>query len=70
MIIQLVYNEGSGRIMFDDYELHCGDSLEVLLIGKDGKPRWVETSLEYNGHWYIPGFPGIQVPGLFAKGNT
>lgn len=66
MISQLVYNERTDRIEFDGCDLHCGDCLTVLIV-KDGKPKWVNTRIEYSESWYLVGLWGFQVNGLFAK---
>lgn len=65
---QLVYDTDGDRLTFDGEELHCGDTLEVLICnGLNGRTEWIETRLEYDDDWYLIGLLGYQVSGLFAR---
>lgn len=68
MIGQLFIN-GNDRLQVDTTELTSGDALEVLIVdGRDGTAKWVETSVEHNGYsYFLTGLLGYSPVGLFAK---
>lgn len=68
VVAQLRHNPETGRLDFDGDGLHCGQTLEVLIVdGFDGKSKWVETRLEFDTDWYLVGLIGYQPNGLFAR---
>lgn len=68
MIAQLKYDMESNRMTFDGDGLFCGMGLEVLVADAKGKPRWVQTRLEYGAQgWYCVDLPGVQANGLWAR---
>ena len=67
---QLIYNDQSNRIWFDDEALHCGSIFEVLIFNQTaGQAEWIPTRLELDGNdqWYLTGLRQYQVSGLFAR---
>lgn len=68
IVAQLRYNPTVDRFDFDGRELHCGETLEVLVVdGYSGQPVWLQTRLEYGDGWHLVGLLGYQVNGLFAR---
>lgn len=52
-----------GRFMVKNYELHCGDCVQLKLCGK-----WIKTSVEaYGGEYYLVGLPELKAATLPAR---
>lgn len=67
---QLVYDSGSGRLMWGDEALHCGQCMEVsAFVGSGASPSILPARLEYSDTrgWYLVGVPGMSPVGLFAR---
>lgn len=61
--LQIGYDPERDRLTWDDWDIHCGQSLEVLL----SNGTWRAVSFEYNvGGWYMPGLPEVSPIGLWA----
>ena len=68
MIAQLKYDQESNRLTFGEDSLYCGMGLDVLVADAKGRPRWVQTRLEYGSQgWYCVDLPDVQVNGLWAR---
>ena len=54
---------GNGRYELNNYELHCGSTVELKLCGK-----WIKTSVEADhGEYYFVGLPGLRVFNIPAR---
>ena len=51
-----------GRFVVQNYELHCGDYVQLKLCGK-----WVRTRVENDGEYYLVGLPGFKPATLPAR---
>lgn len=66
MIGQIFIND-NGRFQVDRRELTSGDALTVLIVDGDGKPKWIDTTVEHNeGGYYLTGLRCYSFTGLFA----
>lgn len=67
-VLQIDYDQERARLTWDGWELHCGQSMEVLLPDRLGGGTWRRVSFEYNDDgWYMPGQPGVLPVGLWAR---
>lgn len=67
-ILQIGYEPERGRLTWDDWDIHCGQSLDVLLPDQTGRVAWCPVSFEYKSSgWYMPGQPGVSPVGLWAR---
>lgn len=58
-VLQIDYDSQRDRLTWDGWEIHCGQSLEVLLPDRLGGGTWRRVSFECNDDgWYMPGKPG------------
>lgn len=59
-VLQISYEPERDRLTWDGWDLHCGQSMEVLLPDQLGGGTWRSVSFEYNDDgWYMPGYlPG------------
>lgn len=66
---QIIFDQDAERLVLDGQPLHCGDTLEVLIVnGLDGQTQWLQTRVEVNDEgWYLVGLFGYQISGLFAR---
>ena len=70
-ILQIVYEPERDRLIWNGWEIHCGQGLEVLPPIRDGSAVWCPVSFEYNcSGWYMPGQPGVSPVGLWAREST
>ena len=70
-VLQIDYDPERDRLTWDGWELHCGQSLEVLLPDRLGGGTWRRVSFEYNdAGWYMPGQSGVSPVGLWARETT
>ena len=54
-VLQIDYDTERDRLTWDGWEIHCGQSLEVLLPDRLGGGTWRHVSFEYNdAGWYMP----------------
>jgi hypothetical protein len=67
-VSQILFDEGSGKLTFDGWGIHCGQILEVLLPDQDGG-RWEPVSFETSERrgWYIPKHETFSPVGLWAR---
>ena len=64
-VLQISYEPECDRLTWDGWDIHCGQSLEVLLPDRLGGGTWRAVSLEYNDDgwvyartaWGVPGGP-------------
>jgi hypothetical protein len=56
----------SGRYVLDGWELHCGDTFQVLLDAE-----WVSTRIEYGTDWVLVGVRAadLEIEGLEARSH-
>lgn len=55
-VLQIGYEPERDRLTWDGWDIHCGQSLNVLIPDKHGKGTWQLVSFEYNENgWYILG---------------
>lgn len=67
-VLQIGYNPERDRLTRDDWDIHCGQGLDVLLPDHSGGAAWCPVSFEYNSNgWYIPGHLGVSPIGLWAR---
>lgn len=67
-IFQIGYNPERDRLTWDDWDIHCGQGLDVLLPDPIDGFTWQFVSFEYNSNgWYMPTQPGVSPVGLWAK---
>lgn len=67
-VLQIDYEPERDRLTWDGWDIHCGQSLEVLMPDSLGGGTWREISLEYNDQgWYIPAYPDVSPVGLWAR---
>lgn len=67
-VLQIGYAPEQDRLTWDDWDIHCGQSLEVLLPDRRSGGTWRVVSFEYNSSgWYMPGHPGVSPVGLWAR---
>lgn len=68
---QLVYDGNSGRLMWGDKALHCGQCMDVSVFVGSGDlcPSILPARLEYSDSrgWYLVGVPGMSPVGVFAR---
>ena len=69
MITGRILINGCGRLNICYRELTCGDALKVLVLDKQGRPKWIDVTVEHNEvGYYLTGPCGYIYPlGLFAK---
>lgn len=66
-VLQISYEPERDRLTWDGWDLHCGQSMEVLLPDQLGGGTWRPVSFEYNDDgWYMPGYSGVSPIGLWA----
>ena len=59
-VLQIDYDTERDRLTWDGWEIHCGQSLEVLLPDRLGGGTWRHVSFEYNdAGWYMPDQPRV-----------
>lgn len=69
-VLQIGYEPERDRLTWDGWDIHCGQSLNVLIPDKHGKGTWQLVSFEYNENgWYIPRWPGVSPVGLWGCEN-
>jgi len=67
-VLQIGYEPERDRLTWDDWDIHCGQGLDVLLPDQHGGAAWWPVSFEYNDDgWYIPGHSGVSPAGLWAR---
>ena len=67
-VLQIGYDPEHDRLTWDGWEIHCGQSLEVLLPDRLGGGTWRHVSFEYNdAGWYMPDQPRVSPVGLWAR---
>lgn len=70
-VLQSDYDSQRDCLTWDGWEIHCGQSLEVLLPDRLGGGTWRRVSFECNDDgWYMPGKPGVSPVGLWAREST
>lgn len=67
-VLQIGYEPERDRLTWDGWDIHCGQSMDVLLPDQLGGGTWRTVSFECNdGSWYIPNYLDISPVGLWAK---
>lgn len=46
--MQIGYDRERDRLTWDDWDIHCGQGLDVLLPDQTGGTAWCPGSFEYN----------------------
>lgn len=67
-VLQIGYEPERNRLTWDGWDIHCGQSMDVLLPDQLGSGTWRAVSFECNDEgWYIPTYPDISPVGLWSK---
>jgi len=67
-VLQIGYAPEKDRLTWDGWDIHCGQSLDVLFPDRHGGAAWRTVSFEYNSSgWYMPGHLGVSPVGLWAR---
>ena len=67
-VLQIGYEPERNCLTWDGWDIHDGQSIEVLLPDQLGSGTWRTVSLECNnGGWYIPNYPDVSPVGLWAR---
>ena len=67
-VLQIGYDPEHDRLTWDGWEIHCGQSLEVLLPDRLGGGTWRHVSFECNDAvWYMPDQREVSPVGLWAR---
>lgn len=66
---RLIYDGDEDRYYIDDqWGLHCGDVIEVVILDGEGNPKWEAGRVEKESSgWYIVGLRTIELDGLWAR---
>ena len=66
-VLQIGYVPERDRLTWDGWDIHCGQSLDVLLPDRLSGGTWQTVSFEYNDDgWYMTKLPGVSPVGLWA----
>ena len=67
-VLQIGYEPEKDRLTWDGWDIHCGQSMDVLLPDQLGSGTWRAVSFECNDEgWYIPTYPDVSPVGLWSK---
>lgn len=67
-VLQIGYELERDRLTWDGWDIHCGQSMEVLLLDRIGGGTWRSVSFEYSDDgWYMPGYLDVSPIGLWAR---
>lgn len=66
-VLQIGYVPERDRLTWGGWDIHCGQSLDVLLPDRLSGGTWQTVSFEYNDDgWYMTKLPGVSPVGLWA----
>ena len=66
--LQTGYEPDRDRLIWGNWDIHCGQGMDVLLPDRIDGGTWQVVSFEYNDEgWYMPRYPGVFPVGLWAR---